>query len=99
MVMESALVEWPRRYYVPGGKHPFLFYVVYGRVDSTKTLSRSKYRSNGIPDGICVMAYGPTKHPNQVAAFREGYLWDQLATADLKDIGRDANTFRGSHDP
>jgi hypothetical protein len=29
MTMESPLVEWPRRHYVPGGKHPFLFYVVY----------------------------------------------------------------------
>jgi hypothetical protein len=79
--MESPLVEWPRRHYVPGGKHPFLFYVVYGRVDTTKVLSRSKYRSNGIPDGIDVVAYGPTEH-TQVAAFRDGYLWDQLTTGD-----------------
>jgi hypothetical protein len=45
MTMESSLVEWPRRHYVPGGKHPFLFYVVYGRVDA-KALSSTKYRSN-----------------------------------------------------
>jgi hypothetical protein len=80
MTMGSPLVEWPRRHFVPGGKHPFLFYVVYGRVDTTKVLSRSNYRSNGIPDGIDVMAYGPTEHADQVAAFCDGYLWDQLTT-------------------
>jgi hypothetical protein len=81
MTMEPPLVEWPRRHYVLGGKYPFLFYVVYGQVDTTKTLSRSKYRSNGIPDGIDVIACGPTEHANQLAAFREGYVWDQLTEA------------------
>ena len=80
--MGSALAEWPRPHYVPGGKHPFLFYVVYGRVDTTKPLSSSKYRSNGIPDGIDVMTYGPGTHADVVASFRRGYLWDQLTTDD-----------------
>lgn len=79
MTMGSPLVEWPRRHYVPGGKHPFLFYVVYGRVDTTTTLFRTRYRSNGIPDGIDVIVYGPTDHADQVAAFRDGYLWNQLS--------------------
>jgi hypothetical protein len=83
--MGSTLVEWPRRHYVPGGKHPFLFYVVYGRVDTTTALSRTRYRSNGIPDGIDVMAYGPAEHADQVAAFRDGYLWDQLS-AEKPDL-------------
>jgi hypothetical protein len=85
MTMGSPLVEWPRRHYVPGGKHPLLFYAVYGRVDATQALSSSKYRSNGIPNGIDVMAYGPAEHPEQVAAFRDGYLWDQL-TAEAPDL-------------
>jgi hypothetical protein len=65
---------------MPGGKHAFLSYVVYGRVDTTQALSRSKYRSNGIPDGIDVMSYGPAEHADQVAAFRSGYLWNELTT-------------------
>jgi hypothetical protein len=80
--MESLLKEWPRQYYVPGGRNPLVFYVVYGRVDTTKILSRSAYRSNGIPDGIEVMGFGPTVHPSQVAAFREGYIWNQLSIAE-----------------
>jgi hypothetical protein len=79
VTMEPPLVEWPRRHYLPGGKDPFLFYAVYGRIDTTKALSRAKYRSNGIPDGIDVMVYGPTA-PTQVAGFRDGYLWDQLTS-------------------
>jgi hypothetical protein len=79
MTMESSLVEWPRRHYVPGGKHPFLLYIVYGPVDTAQAFSRSKYRSDGIPDGIDVMAYGP-QHANELAAFRAGYPWDLLTT-------------------
>lgn len=41
-------------------------------------LSRSIYRSDGIPDGLSVVLYGPTVHPETVASFRNGYLWDQL---------------------
>ncbi len=74
----EPLSEWPRRHYVPGGKNPFLFYVVYGRVDTTKSFSASAYRSNGIPDGLDVMSYGPTEHADVVATFRDGYLWEQL---------------------
>lgn len=80
--MGSPLLDWPRQYHVPGGKDPFLFYVVYGRVDTAKAFSRSKYRSNGIPDGIDVMTYDPAVHAEVVASFRCGYLWDQLSTND-----------------
>jgi hypothetical protein len=79
MTMESSLAEWPRRHYAPGGNDPFLLYVVCGPVDTTQAFSRSKYRSGGIPDGIDVMAYGP-EHANELASFRDGYLWDQLTT-------------------
>jgi hypothetical protein len=80
--MRSPLEEWPRRHYVPGGKNPFLFYVVYGRLDTTKIFSRETYRSDGIPSGIEAMTFGPTAHPEQVAVFREGYIWDELSTSD-----------------
>jgi hypothetical protein len=77
--MGSPLADWSRPHHVPGGNNPFLFYVVYGRVDTTKVFSRSKYRSEGIPDGIDVMAYGPAARPDVVASFRDGYSWDRLA--------------------
>ena len=80
--MESPLLDWPRQHYVPGGKNPYLFYVVYGQVDTTKVLSRGTYRCNGIPDGIRVMTYDPATHPEVVASFRDGYLWDQLTASD-----------------
>jgi hypothetical protein len=49
MMTASPLTDWPRQYHVPGGKDAFLFYVVHGDVDTTMSLSRSKYRSGGIP--------------------------------------------------
>jgi len=71
-----------------GGKNPFLFYVIYGRIDTTKPLSSGIYQSGGIPNGIEVMSYGPTVHPGQVDVFRGGYVWDQLCTSepDLADV-------------
>jgi hypothetical protein len=82
VTMELSPPEWPRQHYVPGGKNPCLFYVVYGRVDTTKVLSRSGYRSNGIPDGIDVVGYGPDMHAEVVALFRSGYPWDKLTIDD-----------------
>jgi len=65
---------------VAGGQHPFLYYVVYGQIDPTRTVSRIKYRLDRIPDGIDLMTYGPAMHPDMVAWFRRGYNWDQLTT-------------------
>jgi len=78
MTTASELADWPRPRYTPGGKPAFLFYIVYGRIDFTTPPSRSRYRLNGIPDGIEIMAYGPEANPEQVSVFREGYLWNQV---------------------
>lgn len=80
--MTSELETWERKHYVAGGGDPFLFYVVYGEIDASARLTRSKYRTNGVPDGIDVMSYGPTKHPDVPGRFRAGYLWDEFAAND-----------------
>jgi hypothetical protein len=82
MTAGPPLADWPRPHYVPGGNDPFLFYVVHGPVDTGRTLSRSKYRFEGVPDGIDVMAHGPAAQPDVVASFRHGILWDRLAADD-----------------
>jgi hypothetical protein len=79
---ESSLSSWPRPHFQPGGSDALLFYVVFGKVDRTAALSRSAYRSEGIPDGLSLMTYGPSVHPETVGSFRDGYLWDQLKKAD-----------------
>ena len=76
--MASELETWEREQYVAGGGDPMLFYVVYGNIDASAPLSRSKYRTNGPPDGIDVMSYGPEMHPEVPSSFREGYLWDEF---------------------
>ena len=72
--MRTTLPDWLRPHYVPGGRDAFLLYVVCGRVDVTRVLSRSKYRCDGIAEGIEVMTHGPNQHPEVVAMFRHGYL-------------------------
>ncbi|MGV3757361.1 MAG: hypothetical protein ACO1QS_18430 [Verrucomicrobiota bacterium] len=75
---EPSLTSWPRPHFQAGGGDAFLLYVVYGQIDRTAALSRSKYRCDGIPAGLTVEAYGPETHPDIVASFREGYLWEEL---------------------
>ena len=70
--------DWPRKYYQPGGGDALLFFVVYGAVNTTAPLSRSKYRIEGIPDGLDSMSYNSNAHPERVDSFREGYLWEKL---------------------
>jgi hypothetical protein len=77
----AELDTWERKHFVAGGGDPFLFYVVYGEIDSSAPLSRSTYRSNGIPDGVDVMSYGPSKHPEVPGSFRDGYLWGEFVAA------------------
>lgn len=76
--MTSELKSWNREYYVAGGGEPFLFYVVFGNIDLSAPLSRSKYRSQGAPAGIDVMSFGPEKQPEVPGSFCEGLLWDVL---------------------
>ena len=80
--MMPLLAEWPRTHYVAGGNNPFLIYVVYGWVDLDRPLSRSAYRSSGVPDGIDLLSYGPTEHPDVVRRFRTGHPWTRLIAED-----------------
>jgi len=80
--MRSPLAEWPRPYYLAGGRDPVLLYVVYGWVDIDRPLSRSIYRSSGLPDGVDILACGPTAHPGLVTRFRTGRPWTKLTAED-----------------
>jgi hypothetical protein len=78
MTAEPPLADWPRQHYALGGGNAFLFYVVYGHVDTAMAFFRSKYRSNGIPDGIEVSSYKANEHADAVKSFRSGYLWEKF---------------------
>lgn len=82
--MTAQLEPWNRTAYVAGGGEPFLFYVAYGDINPKAPLSRSKYRSEGIPKGISMMSYGPDQHPEVPGSFRGGFLWDELQANDPK---------------
>lgn len=79
--MSEELDPWSREHWSEGGGDPLLFYVVFGDVKPKQSLSRSTYRSNGIPDGLELMGYGPDQH-EVVDGFRDGYVWEQLLAGD-----------------
>jgi hypothetical protein len=76
--MTTPLESWQRPRYTDGGGEPMLFYVVFGKITPATPLSRSKYRSAGVPAGIELLSYGPEKHSDVINSFREGYLWDEF---------------------
>jgi len=48
----SALKPWPRQQYQGRGNNPFVLFLVYGRFKQPLQISRSRYRSEGVPAGI-----------------------------------------------
>jgi hypothetical protein len=63
----------------PKGKS-FLFYVIYGDFSADFSISQKKYRTNGLPEGVDLMKFGPQKHPELVKSFIKagGYVWKNL---------------------
>jgi hypothetical protein len=78
----TDLPSWDRDYYEPGGGDAFLYYVVFGEIDTRSSLSRSKYRTEGSPEELDVTSYGPGSHPEIPGSFREGSLWTGLQSSD-----------------
>ena len=76
------LEDWSREYYQPGGGDALLYYVVFGSVDTTIPVSRAKYRSEGIPDGMDSTSYDYSAHPERLDSLREGYHWEKLKKED-----------------
>lgn len=48
----DELPSWPRPHYQPGGGTPFLFYKLHGDFAEMPAISRSKYRTAGLPGGL-----------------------------------------------
>lgn len=72
------LANWDRPYYQEPGGTPFLFYVMYGRFGELPPLSASNYRCAGTPTECKLSHYNSQQHPDVLAEFKEGYLWDRL---------------------
>jgi hypothetical protein len=89
--MTSAVEDWPRPFYTRGGGDAFLFYVMYGPTPQDLSISRGKYRFDGIPHSLALSSYGPTSNPEVVSSFRSGYLWDELRRTNAKFANEVAN--------
>ncbi|MDJ0910261.1 MAG: hypothetical protein QNI99_13770 [Woeseiaceae bacterium] len=86
--MTAELADWTRPYFTPGGGDAHFFFVVYGPLPKELSISRSRYRCDGIPDGVELMSYGPDVRPEVVDQFRDGYLWERLLHDNPSLAGR-----------
>lgn len=78
----NSLKNWDRKYFEKALNNPFIFYIIYGNFTADFHISSSKYRTLGVPHEIELMKYSPTKNPEVVKSFLEGYLWEDLTKND-----------------
>jgi hypothetical protein len=76
--MSNELASWPRPHFTPGGGDALLFYAVFGDFDLKAPLSRSKYRTSGMPDWLQLQHYDRAKQPEVIAGYQGGKVWEVL---------------------
>lgn len=76
--MATDLDSWERPHYERTDAQAFLFYVAFGDIAVDRAMSRSRYRSEGVPDGVEVRLFNVEEDEDYIAGFRSGYLWDRL---------------------
>jgi hypothetical protein len=64
------LKTWERPLFVPGGGNAMILYVVYGKFPEEAEISRSKYRTAGVPPGVTLQKVGRAE--KRVLPFTEG---------------------------
>ena len=74
--MPDKLKSWPRSHHKPGGGDALLFFVVFGKFDLTKPLSRSKYRSSGPGEWLNVSHVKRAESPEVFAGYQSPPMWD-----------------------
>jgi len=77
--VSNELQSWPRPHFVAGGGEPLLFYAVFGQFDLTKPLSKSNYRTSGLPDWLEMVSYDRTKQPGTFENYQTGPIWEKLS--------------------
>ena len=75
---DAPLVSWDRPLYEADGGHALLFYVVFGAIDQTAPLSRSRYRSAGPREELDVCRQRRPDQAEAIDAYTSGYLAEVL---------------------
>ncbi len=76
--MPENLPDWERPIFEAEGGTPFLLFVVYGSFPEEIALSRTEYRSEGIPPGLDLRRFSREKNPDVLNGFLEGFLWEEV---------------------
>jgi hypothetical protein len=74
----TDMQTWERKYFSPGGGDAFLFYVIFGKFAQPFELSRSQYRTNGVPSALEVGSHARWMDNPMLRSFVGGYLGDRL---------------------
>ncbi len=77
--MANDSAPWARPHFTPGGGDPLVFYAVFGQFDLKKPLSRSKYRTSGLPDWLDLVNCDRAKEPEVFEEFLTGKVWEILS--------------------
>lgn len=76
--MADELTSWARPHHRPTGAKALLFYIAYGDIQPAGALSRSRYRSGGVPAGCKLSQYSRPRDAETVEHFQSGYVWNEF---------------------
>jgi hypothetical protein len=79
---EASGDPWARQYWSPGGGDAFLFYVIYGDVDTDAPFDCLRYRTGGLPEGLDVRLLTRSENGEYIEGFEEGYAWEHLVATN-----------------
>src|SRR5262245_32964643 len=77
-----SLLDWPRKYYQPGGGNPYVGYVVFGDIKQPLNLSTLKYRSAGVPHGVQISSYTVERQAETFHSFLGGSFLKELTAEE-----------------
>jgi hypothetical protein len=74
MTSPEPLPSWLRRHFQPGGGDAHLFYKIHGRFSEPPAVSRSRYRTDGVPAGCDLQSFSREHHADVLGIGLDGYI-------------------------
>src|ERR1043166_1040336 len=80
MIQDSH--DWKRNFYENGGYHALIYYVIYGKFDTSNVnVSQAKYRTEGLPEGFSFRKLD--RNRRAVLPFTDGDFARHLRSSEL----------------
>ena len=74
----DTIEEWTRPYFTQPLYNPLVLVCIHGEFDEDFNIDGQEYQLSEIPEGIAIHKFGPDAHPEIIASYLTGNLWETL---------------------